>query len=571
MSPLRLIWNQLSRYRPQIALACAALLVTAAVTLGLGQGIRWIVDRGLAADSLGDLKSGLIALMGISVVMAVGTFVRFYMMSWLGERISADLRGQAFQKLIAQEPSYFDQNLSGEIMSRITADTTILQSLIGSSISMALRNSLMSAGGLVMMLATSPRLTGLILITVPCVLAPILILGRRVRRLSRESQDSLASVGQNAGEAIQEIKTVQAFGQVTRIQHRFEDFVENAFNTARRRIFQRSLLIAAVIILVFSALSIMLWVGGSDVVAGRLSPGDLSAFVFYALLVAMGAATLAEVTSEVQRAAGATERLAEFINLTPAHHFGEKSAAAEGANIAFDHVHFAYPARPDIPVLNGLSVTLQAGQTTAIVGASGAGKSTLFDLMLRFRLPDQGQISLGGMALNDIKESELRDTLAVVPQQPSLFSDSIYDNIAFGVPDADPAAVAKAARQAGADEFITSLPQGYQTRVGERGVQLSGGQRQRIAIARALLKKSTWLLLDEATSALDSHSENHVLTTLAQLDQRVSCVVIAHRISTIESADQILVLDQGQLVDQGTHSELLARCAAYQKLQPSLA
>lgn len=569
MSPLRLIWTQLICYPRQIALACIALVITAAVTLTLGQGIRWIVDRGLAADSLNDLKLGLVALMVISLVMALGTFVRFYMMSWLGERVSADLRDQAFRRLIEQDPAYFDDNLSGEIMSRITADTTILQSLIGSSISMALRNSLMSLGGLVMMLATSPRLTGLILITVPIVLAPILILGRRVRRLSRASQDSIANVGQSAGEALQEIKTVQAFGQVARIQARFGNTVEQAFGVARRRIFQRSLLIAAVIILVFSALSIMLWVGGGDVVAGRLSAGELSAFVFYALLVAMGAATLAEVTSEVQRAIGATERLAEFINLRRHHRQGEQPLLEPQGDLNFSNVSFAYPQRPDIQVLQQLNLNLKAGQTTAIVGASGAGKSTLFELILGFRAPQEGQVLLGEQPLQSIQDEQLRRCISVVPQQPSLFSERIFDNIAFAKPDATSEQVEEVARQAGAHDFITRLPQGYDTRVGERGVQLSGGQRQRIAIARALLAQSRWLLLDEATSALDSHSEMHILNTLEQLRTRISCVVIAHRISTIESADQIVVLENGTVADCGRHPELLERCEAYRQLQPN--
>ena len=570
MNPLRLIGEQLGRYPRQLVIACAALLVTAGVTLTLGQGIRWVVDRGLGQNDLADLKLGLAVLMVISLLMAVGTFVRFYMMSWLGERVSADLRQRAFDRLIEQPPGYFDQHLSGEIMSRITADTTILQSLIGSAISMALRNVLTSVGGLVMMLATSPRLTLLILIAVPCVLAPILFLGRRVRALSRASQDTLADVGQNAGEAIQEIKTVQAFGQIEHIKAQFGERVESAFAVARRRIFQRSLLIAAVIVLVFAALSLMLWVGGGDVIAGTMSPGDLSAFVFYALLVALGAATLAEVTSEVQRAIGATERLAEFVNLIAPHHYGHASLPSQAQDIKIQDLHFSYPQRPEQPVLKGLSIELKAGQTTAVVGPSGAGKSTLFDLLLRFRAPDRGQILIGDTDLTQISEQDLRRYFAIVPQQPSLFSSSIRENIAFGRPGASDSEIQEAAQAAGADSFIQSLPQGYDTRVGERGVQLSGGQRQRIAIARALLHQARWLLLDEATSALDSHSEQRIQQTLFGLRGRISTLVIAHRISTIEDADQILVLEAGAFVDRGTHVELLERSAVYRQLQPSL-
>lgn len=568
MTPFQLILARLRAYPRALVIASAALLVTAGVTLALGQGIRWVVDRGLAADNLAQLELGLLILMVIAVIMALGTYVRFYMMSWLGERISADLRRMAFDSLLNQSPEYFDQHQSGEIMSRITADTSVLQSLIGSSISLALRNAVTSTGGLIMMLATSPRLTGLILLGVPLVMVPIILLGRRVRKLSRDSQDSLAAVGQNAGEAIQEIKTVHAFGQTQRMKNQFEGFVESAFGVAKKRIAQRSALIAAVIILVFLSLSVMLWVGGSDVISGRLSPGDLSAFVFYALLVAMGAATLAEVTSEVQRASGATERLAEFIHLEPAHQFGQDPIEQPDADLVFDRVDFSYPSRSDVVVLDGLSLTLRAGQTTALVGPSGAGKSSLFDLLLRHRVPNQGSICIGDQRLDSIDEAALRQWISVVPQQPTLFSLSIAENIAFGRPDASPTQIAAAAQQAGIDDFIRGLPDGYDTPVGERGIQLSGGQRQRIAIARALLAGTRWLLFDEATSALDSHSESHILTTLNQMRSTVSCIVIAHRISTIADADRILVMDRGRIHDQGTHQELLERSDIYQQLQP---
>lgn len=434
---------------------------------------------------------------------------------------------------------------------------------------MALRNVLTSVGGLVMMLATSPRLTLLIIITVPLVIAPILLLGRRVRALSRASQDSLADVGQNAGESIQEIKTVQAFGQVARIQQQFAERVETAFQVARRRIFQRSLLIATVIVLVFFALSLMIWVGGRDVIQGTMSPGDLSAFVFYALLVALGAATLAEVTSEVQRAVGATERLAEFINLKQPDHFGQERMDPKAQAVTLSDIQFSYPQRSDHAVLNDLSLRFKRHQTTAVVGPSGAGKSTLFELILRFRTPHAGTVTIGEQPLDSIDESDLRKGFALVPQQPSLFSSSIRDNIAFSHPDATHDELVEAAKAAGAHEFIQALPEGYDTRVGERGVQLSGGQRQRIAIARALLHGAQWLLLDEATSALDSHSEQQIQSTLKTLRGRISTIVIAHRISTIEDADHIVVLDQGRCVDQGTHAELLATSSVYQQLQPA--
>ena len=434
---------------------------------------------------------------------------------------------------------------------------------------MALRNVLMSIGGLIMMLTTSPTLTALILVTVPMVLVPIMILGRRVRALSRASQDRLADVGQNAGEALGEIRAVRAFGQIQATQNRFIESVEAAFQVARRRIAQRSALIAAVIVLVFCALSVMLWVGGQAVINQTLTPGELSAFVFYALLVAMGAATLAEVISEVQRASGATERLAEFINLPMPRAHGTDPFPTDQP-IEFSDVHFRYPSRPDHPILQGLNCEFLPGQTTAIVGSSGAGKSTLFELILRFRPVDSGLIKVGQSELSQISETALRKSISTVPQQPTLFSASIAENIAFGRPDASIQDIEHAATLAGAHGFIAATSAGYQTQVGERGVQLSGGQRQRIAIARALLRQPKWLLLDEATSALDTQSESWVLKTLDSMAGQVSVIVIAHRLSTVQNADRILVLDQGRLAGIGDHESLMQNCPAYQQLQQHL-
>ena len=569
MSPFRLILTRLGHYPKQLFAACLALIITAGITLSLGQGIRWVIDRGLAADDIQNLKLGLAILMGLSIVMAIGTYIRFYMMSWLGERISADLRFMAFNRLLEQRPDYFDNTQSGEIMTRITTDASILQSLVGSAISMALRNVLMSIGGLIMMLTTSPALTALILVTVPMVLVPIMILGRRVRALSRASQDRLADVGQNAGEALGEIRAVRAFGQIQATQNRFIESVEAAFQVARRRIAQRSALIAAVIVLVFCALSVMLWVGGQAVINQTLTPGELSAFVFYALLVAMGAATLAEVISEVQRASGATERLAEFINLPMPRAHGTDPFPTDQP-IEFSDVHFRYPSRPDHPILQGLNCEFLPGQTTAIVGSSGAGKSTLFELILRFRPVDSGLIKVGQSELSQISETALRKSISTVPQQPTLFSASIAENIAFGRPDASIQDIEHAATLAGAHGFIAATSAGYQTQVGERGVQLSGGQRQRIAIARALLRQPKWLLLDEATSALDTQSESWVLKTLDSMAGQVSVIVIAHRLSTVQNADRILVLDQGRLAGIGDHESLMQNCPAYQQLQQHL-
>ena len=567
---LTALFGYLARYRGMVAIAIAALLVTAATTLVLGQGIRWMVDNGLVAANVEQLKTGLFALIAIAVVMAIGTYIRFYAVSWLGERISADLRRSAFDNLIGLHPHYFEQNLSGEIMSRITADTTVLQSLIGSSVSMALRNALMMTGGLIMMMLTSPKLTAIILVTVPAVLLPIMILGRKVRSLSRQSQDRLADVGQSAGEAIQEIKTVQSFGQIPRAKQDFGEEVESAFAVAKKRIAQRSLLIATVIVLVFAGLSLMLWVGGQDVIAGTLSAGEMSAFVFYALLVAMGAGTLAEVVSEVQRAAGATERLIELISLKSLIIEADEPIQKElDGQLTFDRVGFRYPARPDDDVLKGLSFHVDAGRSLALVGPSGAGKSTVFELLQRFHEPMSGQIRLDNVALADLALDELRTQVAVVPQQPSLFSASIADNIRYGRPDASIEEVIEAAKFVGAHSFIEDIPDGYSAFVGERGVRLSGGQRQRIAIARALICRPRILLLDEATSALDNESERKIQNAMLALKGHMTVIVIAHRLSTIENADQILVMDHGQAVDIGTHASLLQSSELYRRLHQS--
>jgi len=466
-------------------------------------------------------------------------------------------------------PSYFETSGSGDIMSRITTDTTLLQSIIGSSFSMAIRSALMFIGALAMLFATNIKLTLIVLISVPFILVPILFYGRKVRKLSRKSQDSMADVGSYAGEAIEHIKTVQSYTHEQQDRMAFAEEVEKSFQIGRHRIKQRATLIAGVIIIVFGAITGMLWVGGSDVIKGTMSGGDLGAFVFYAILVASSLATISEVLGELQRAAGATERLIEILQieshiLPPV----ENAIPAQSltAQITFEDVTFNYPSRPDQAATQTLNLIAEQGKVLALVGPSGAGKTTLFELLQRFYDPQVGRITLGGTDIRQLDPKDLRQQMALVPQQPALFSSDVFHNIRYGKPEASDEEVILAAKKAHAHEFIVNLPEGYSSFLGERGVRLSGGQRQRIAIARAILKDPHILLLDEATSALDSESEHHVQQALEELMRGRTTIIIAHRLSTIKHADHIAVLEQGQLVDIGDHQSLLQTCDLYQRL-----
>ncbi len=558
------------RYKPILVGAAVALVFTAGVTLSMGQGVRLIIDNGFIAGSSAELNRTALLIIGIACLMAVGTYIRFYLVSWLGERVSADIRRDVFDHLISLHPHYFEANRSGEIMSRLTTDTTLLQTVVGSSASMALRSSLTFIGGLIMLLVTNLKLSALVLLCVPIVLVPILLFGRRVRTLSRESQDSIADVGSYAGEIIQQIKTVQSYTQEPAESRAFGNHVENAFAISRRRIKQRALLIAVVITLIFSAIAVMLWVGGNDVINGTMTGGELGAFVFYAVIVAGSVATISEVVGELQRAAGAAERLIELLNVQ-----SEINAPAaprsfnldkDSAHISIKDVNFSYPSRPEEKALRDLSIEIAAGQTLALVGPSGAGKSTVFELLQRFYDPASGSIELGGIDIRDVAPSELRTHIGVVSQQPALFSGNVWHNIRYGRPEASDDEIYAAAQAAYAHEFISKLPQGYNSDLGEQGVRLSGGQRQRIAIARAVLKNPKILLLDEATSALDAQSEQKVQQALEALMQNRTTIIIAHRLATIRNADQIAVMEYGQLVAQGTHEELLQRSPLYQRL-----
>ncbi|EAP96405.1 ABC transporter ATP-binding protein/permease [Vibrio splendidus] len=556
-------------YKGRVIAALIALIFTASLTLSVGHGIRLLIDQGFSQQSLSDLGSAIQFIMVVVVLISIGTFFRFYLVSSVGERVSADIRLSVFNHVVTLHPSYFETNGSGDIMSRITTDTTLLQSIIGSSFSMAMRSALMCIGAIIMLFATNIKLTLIVLASVPFILIPILVYGRRVRALSRQSQDSMSDVGSYAGEAIEHIKTVQSYSREAQEKASFAVEVEKAYEIGRQRVKQRAILISGVIVIVFSAISGMLWVGGSDVINGTMSAGDLAAFVFYAIMVASSLGTISEVMGELQRAAGATERLIEILQVEShivAPVANPTSLANVTPEVAFDDVTFCYPSRPDQPATSNLMLTAHEGKVLALVGPSGAGKTTLFELLQRFYDPQVGKVTLGGVELNQFDPNELRKQMALVPQQPALFSNDVFHNIRYGNPKATDEQVIEAAKKAHAHEFIQNLPEGYHSFLGERGVRLSGGQRQRIAIARAILKDPNILLLDEATSALDSESEHHVQQALEELMRGRTTIIIAHRLSTIKHADQIAVLDKGQLVDIGDHQSLINSCELYQRL-----
>lgn len=564
------LWPFLQPYRFVLFAAILTLLFTAGLNLSLGQGVRLIVDEGFIAGSLKALNQTLFLFLGIVILMALGTFVRFYLVTWIGERVTADLRQAVFNHLITLEPNYFETNRSGELMSRLTTDTTLLQSIIGSSLSFALRSFVLMLGGLVMLLLTNSKLTLVVFGALPIIILPVIIFGRRVRKLSRDSQDSIADVGTYAGEILQHIKTVQSYTREDNERQAFSAEVEKAFSVAKNRIINRGLLTSLVILFAFTAIGVMVYMGASDVLQGNMTGGELAAFVFYAVMVASGVAAVSEVLGELQRAAGATERLLELLNVNPViqslGQITEPVAKSTDDHIRFDQVNFHYPSRPDVLALNNISFTIQRGETIALVGTSGAGKSTLFELLQRFYDPQQGELAINGAPIQAMNVTALRQQMALVPQQPALFSADVMHNIAYGKPKASEAQIIAAAKAAHAHGFIEQLPEQYQSFLGERGVRLSGGQKQRIVIARAILNDPDILLLDEATSALDAESERYVQTALKKLMQERTTLIIAHRLATIIHADRILVMDEGRIVAQGTHQQLLEVSPLYEKL-----
>jgi len=567
-------------YKREIVFASIGLVVAASAVLAVGQGLKFVIDRGFAASNAAELDRMLALMLVVIVVMAGATYMRFYHVSWLGERVTADLRRTVFDHLLDLPPSFFEATRTGEVISRLINDTTMLETVIGSSASMAIRNSLLMIGGLVMLMLTSPKLTLLVLAGVPIVVVPIILFGRKVRRLSRATQDRVGDVGAFLDESLHEIRTVQGYGHEALDRRDFATRVEAAFGTAVRRIRQRALLVAAVIVLVFGAVGVILWIGGHDVVAGRISPGQLSAFVFYAVLVAGAVGSISEVVGDLQRAAGATERLFELLNVEPAIHAPSHPVSiptSGSGTVEFDSVTFHYPVRRDAAALDRFTLDVDASEKVALVGPSGAGKTTVFQLLLRFYDPQAGSVRIGGVDLQSTDPRDVRRQIALVPQDPVIFASSVMDNVRYGRPEATDKDVKAACDAAYATEFIERMPGGFDAFLGERGVRLSGGQRQRLAIARAILADRPILLLDEATSALDAESERIMQRALERLMRGRTVLMIAHRLATVRHADRIAVMDRGRIVALGTHDSLVrdnplyARLAALQFAAPASA
>ncbi len=555
-------------YRLMVLAAFAALITTAAVTLVMPLAVRRVID-GFGTESTALLDSYFLAALGIAVLLAFGTGLRYYLVTRLGERVVADIRKAVFDRMVGMSPAFYEKIMTGEVLSRITTDTTLLLSVISSSVSVAMRNLLILIGGLAMMMVTSPKLTGLVLLIVPAIIVPIVVLGRRLRVLSRENQDWIAQSSGSASEALLSVQTVQAFTHERPTAASFDHVTEKSFFSAKRRIATRAVMTVIVISLVFAGVVGVLWIGARDVRADAMSIGALIQFLIYAIMVAGGVGALSEIWGELQRASGATERLVELLNsddsvADPAE--GKPLAQAGRGAIEFEDVRFFYPTRPNTAALDGVSLRVEPGETVALVGPSGAGKSTIFQLLLRFYDPATGVIKLDDLDLREMDRETFRAAMALVPQDPVIFAASARENIRFGRPDATDAEVEEAAKAAAAHDFLSALPEGYETYVGERGIMLSGGQKQRIAIARAILRDAPILLLDEATSALDAESERAVQNAVAEMSAGRTTLIVAHRLATVKQADRILVFEDGQIVAEGTHDALVSQGGLYARL-----